>query len=499
MMTRRKPGLDRFRQTDNGRKEAEIHLEAGRMMVRQGAIEEARRLFRAAIDVDPSCADAWVQLARLADDPAGRRKMLQHVVALEPDNTRARAELARLEQPARPQRGGSRLRTWLLGLLVLAAGLLAAGLIWGPVDVSLARLLPTATPAPSPTPTLTPGQIVARFVPQLEAALADEAWGRALEIVAIVQGVDAQDRQVRHWTTATHLQYGQALVRDREVGQALAQFEQAAASAPDDPQPLRWQQASLAYLAGVDARAGGDLAAAVAAFLQAYELLPEFGDVESQLVDAFQRQGEAALEVDDWTAAIQSLSDGHGRFPDEAVLTDLLAAAYRGRGISWQAEGKLQKARTDLESALALRPDDAEAQAHYDEVMYILFPPKRIEINITTQRFYAWKGDTLIYEFPTSTGLRGRDTAPGHYEVLDKIPMAYSSVWNLQMPYWLGIYYVGGIENGIHALPIRPDGSIMWAGLLGQRASYGCVILDTEAARLIYNWAEVGTEVHIHY
>jgi tetratricopeptide (TPR) repeat protein len=496
-MTRHKPGLDRFRQTDSTRKEAEIHLEAGRMMVRQGAMGEARRLFRAAIDADPSCAAAWLHLARLADDPAERRTMLQHVVALEPENAQARAELARQAGQARPAR--PRLRTWLLGLLVVAVGLLAAALIWGPVDSSLARLLPTTTPAPSPTPTLTPGQIVARFVPQLEAALAGEAWDRALEIVAIMQGVDAQDPQVRHWTTATHLQYGQALVRDGKVSQALAHFEQAVTAAPDDPQPLHWQQTSSAYLTGLDAQAAGDLAGAVAAFLQAYELLPEFGDVESRLVDAYRRQGEAALERQEWTAAIQSLSDGHGRFPDEAGLTDLLAAAYRGRGISWQDEGKLQKARTDLESALALRPDDAEAQTHYDEVMYILFPPKRIEINITTQRFYAWKGDSLIYEFPTSTGLYGRDTAPGRYEVLDKIPMAYSSVWNLQMPYWLGIYYVGGIENGIHALPIRPDGSVMWAGLLGQRASYGCVVLDTEAARLIYNWAEIGTEVHIHY
>jgi tetratricopeptide (TPR) repeat protein len=494
-----RPGLDRFRQTDNVKKEAEVQLEAGRMVARQGAMDEARRMFRAALDADPSCADAWLQLALLADDPAERRVMLQHVVALEPENAQAGAELARLEQAARPRRRWPRLRAWLLGLLVLAVGLLAVVLIWGPVDSSLARLLPTATPAPSPTPTLTPRQIVERFVPQLEAALADEAWDRALEIVAIMQGVDANDHQVRHWTTASHFQYGRALVRDGAVDQALAQFEQAVASTPDDPQALRWQHASAAYLAGQDALAAGHLVAAVSAFLQAHELLPEFGDVESQLVDAYRRQGQAALAAQDWTAAIQSLSDGHGRFPDEAGLTDLLAAAYRGRGIRWQAEGKLKKARTDLESALALRPNDAEAQTHYEEVMYILFPPKRIEINITTQRFYAWKGDTLIYEFPTSTGLYGRDTAPGHYEVLDKIPMAYSSVWNLQMPYWLGIYYVGGIENGIHALPIRPDGSVMWGGLLGQRASYGCVILDTAAARLIYDWAEIGTEVHIHY
>jgi lipoprotein-anchoring transpeptidase ErfK/SrfK len=180
-------------------------------------------------------------------------------------------------------------------------------------------------------------------------------------------------------------------------------------------------------------------------------------------------------------------------------LIDLLVTAYRQRGISWQEQGKLNKARTDLETALALQPDDEEARTHYDEVMYILFPPKRIEIDISSQRFYAYLGDQLVYNFPTSTGLPGRDTAVGHYKVQSKIPMAYSSIWRLNMPYWLGIYNVGRIENGIHALPIRLDGTVMWAGLLGQKASYGCVILSTQAARTIYEWADIGTPVDIHY
>jgi lipoprotein-anchoring transpeptidase ErfK/SrfK len=77
--------------------------------------------------------------------------------------------------------------------------------------------------------------------------------------------------------------------------------------------------------------------------------------------------------------------------------------------------------------------------------------------------------------------------------------MAYSSIWRLKMPYWLGIYYVGNIENGIHALPIRPDGTVMWGGFLGQKASYGCVILSNQAAKLIYDWADIGTRVDIHY
>jgi lipoprotein-anchoring transpeptidase ErfK/SrfK len=67
------------------------------------------------------------------------------------------------------------------------------------------------------------------------------------------------------------------------------------------------------------------------------------------------------------------------------------------------------------------------------------------------------------------------------------------------MPYWLGIYWVGNVENGIHALPIRTDGTVMWGGLLGQRASYGCVILSNAAARTIYYWADIGTPVRIYY
>jgi tetratricopeptide (TPR) repeat protein len=217
------------------------------------------------------------------------------------------------------------------------------------------------------------------------------------------------------------------------------------------------------------------------------------------MMDAYDRQTQAAIEAGDWTAAIKSLSEAREWAPHDSDLADRLAAAYRERGIAWQEEGNLEKARADLEAALALRPDDEEAQVHYDEVMYILFPPKRIEISISKQRFYAYLGDTLVYSFPTSTGLRGRDTKAGHFEVQSKIPMAYSSIWRLQMPYWLGIYWVGNIENGIHALPIRPDGSVMWGGLLGQRASYGCVILSTQAARTIYNWADIGTPVDIYW
>jgi len=124
---------------------------------------------------------------------------------------------------------------------------------------------------------------------------------------------------------------------------------------------------------------------------------------------------------------------------------------------------------------------------------------KRMVVDLSEQRLYAFQGNSLAYQFVVSTGMPGARTAPGTYQVLDKHPNAYASTWNLQMPYWLGIYWAGSLENGIHALPILPNGQRLWEGYLGTPVSYGCVILGTIEAQTVYNWAEVGTPVVIQY
>lgn len=122
---------------------------------------------------------------------------------------------------------------------------------------------------------------------------------------------------------------------------------------------------------------------------------------------------------------------------------------------------------------------------------------KRIEIDVSEQRMYVWEGDTLIWEWPVSTGLPGYPTRYGTFHVQSKIPMAYSRPWKLWMPHWLGIYWAGGTENGIHSLPII-NGKKLWEGYLGRPISYGCIVVSTEAGELLFNWAEIGTTVVIH-
>ncbi len=124
--------------------------------------------------------------------------------------------------------------------------------------------------------------------------------------------------------------------------------------------------------------------------------------------------------------------------------------------------------------------------------------PKRVEVDISAQRVYAWQGDRLVYKFVVSTGIPGYDTRRGTFQILDKIPLAYSSGLGLKMPYWLGIYWAGTTENGFHALPIDRKGQMLWAGYLGRPVSFGCIVLNTRDAGLLFSFVDIGTRVDIH-
>jgi lipoprotein-anchoring transpeptidase ErfK/SrfK len=123
---------------------------------------------------------------------------------------------------------------------------------------------------------------------------------------------------------------------------------------------------------------------------------------------------------------------------------------------------------------------------------------KYVLVDISEQHMYVYEGDSLIYSFVASTGINNA-TRVGTFAVQSKIPNAYGSTWNIWMPNWLGIYWSHNLENGIHALPILPNGATLWEGYLGRPVSYGCVVLGTYEAQILYDWAEIGTPVEIQW
>lgn len=125
---------------------------------------------------------------------------------------------------------------------------------------------------------------------------------------------------------------------------------------------------------------------------------------------------------------------------------------------------------------------------------------KVIYVSLSKQRLWAYDGDRLVFDFLVSTGLPteehpNRDTKPGVFRIKTKMPMARANLWNLDMPYWMGIYDAGSIENGIHAMPSRNGRLVNWR--VGARGSFGCVVLNIPDAAKLYRWASLGTLVVI--
>lgn len=280
----------------------------------------------------------------------------------------------------------------------------------------------------------------------------------------------------------------------------------------DDPQINR-QLAQLYYEQGLEWRDANRLEVARQAFGWALSVDPDFADAkaEERLVELY-ITGTNDYQQAAWAQAISSFEPVYQQQPTYLHVDEILYSAYYNLGLVQETDGDLQQALATYRQAVSIVPGAPEAAAKIEEVDLKLYPPtpeppaptptpvieKRVVVDVSDQRTYLYENDELTTEFIVSTGEVGRDTAIGEFEIQSKIPMAYASTWNLDMPFWLGIYYSGPLENGFHAVPtVRDTGITMWDGYLGQRVSYGCVILSMEDAETLYNWVEMGTPVSI--
>ena len=74
----------------------------------------------------------------------------------------------------------------------------------------------------------------------------------------------------------------------------------------------------------------------------------------------------------------------------------------------------------------------------------------RFIVSLSRQHCWVLQGDRIAYSWECSTGYGEFTTVRGNYKVQSKIVNAKSRAYQLDMPYWLGIYNVGFYENGIH-------------------------------------------------
>ena len=119
-------------------------------------------------------------------------------------------------------------------------------------------------------------------------------------------------------------------------------------------------------------------------------------------------------------------------------------------------------------------------------------------VSLSRQQCWVFSGREIQYAWNCSTGHGQWRTRTGNFAVQSKIDNAKSNVWKLDMPWWLGIYDVGAVENGIHGLPVSwKTGRKIWTELIGQPATFGCAMLGDENAETLFNLAYIGMPVHI--
>jgi hypothetical protein len=313
----------------------------------------------------------------------------------------------------------------------------------------------SGTSAAEAEPTLSIPQLVASRMSQLARMWETRNWQSAAELLAEIALVDDQYPGLRAANCDTHLHWAREQFSRGRAREAYEIYQNAATYCTDEKPAQKEMSLVADYL-----------------------------------------YGKGRLEQEQWPEAAAVLQSAYDDDPANGEIRWLLHRSYLAWGKHAFAAGQLQEARLACLAALELDPESQEAR---DLLGKVKASGKKIEVNISRQRMFVWQGDTLLYDWVCSTGEPGRGTAAGQYSVLDKIPEAWASTWGLRMPYWLGIYWSGTLENGIHALPINRSGQTLWAGYLGTPVSFGCVILSTENARILYNWAEVGTPVWIHY
>jgi LysM repeat protein len=119
-------------------------------------------------------------------------------------------------------------------------------------------------------------------------------------------------------------------------------------------------------------------------------------------------------------------------------------------------------------------------------------------VSISMQACWLFRDGVVQERWPCSTGLPESPTIPGNYTVQTKMARGWGGHWEFWMPYWLGLYDAGGVEDGIHGLPYSAKtGEKAWVNQVGQQITYGCILLDDEHASKLYDLAYVGMPVTV--
>jgi lipoprotein-anchoring transpeptidase ErfK/SrfK len=129
-------------------------------------------------------------------------------------------------------------------------------------------------------------------------------------------------------------------------------------------------------------------------------------------------------------------------------------------------------------------------ESTYETPTPTLASGKQIVVDISDQRVYAFENGALVRNVLVSTGVSAFPTVQGDYHVYLKYDSQTMSGPGYYLPGVPGVmyFYQGYSLHGTY-----------WHSNWGTPMSHGCVNMPTPEANWIYNWAPMGTAVHVQW
>lgn len=127
---------------------------------------------------------------------------------------------------------------------------------------------------------------------------------------------------------------------------------------------------------------------------------------------------------------------------------------------------------------------------------------KYIEVDLSQQKMYFFENHNLYKTYKVSTGLR-YPTPEGNYKIKNKLPMGFSSIFNVWMPWWMAFEYREDIEAylGIHELPyklVEGEKIYRFGNYIGNRKTGGCIALSPGDSKEVYDKSFPGMDLVIY-
>ena len=113
---------------------------------------------------------------------------------------------------------------------------------------------------------------------------------------------------------------------------------------------------------------------------------------------------------------------------------------------------------------------------------------KQIVVDLSDQRVYAYENGQLVRNVLVSTGMWGTPTVIGDYNIYLKYDSQLMTGPGYYLPGvpWVMYFYKGYSLHGTY-----------WHNNFGTPMSHGCVNMPTPEALWLFNWAPMGTPVHV--